>query len=232
MIARFLRLWPVVREWTKLPGNENWIQVMPCGVHFTQLYHVVAILHPFHRFTQALSQTSQPGISLVWKIYDDLFNHLDEVSDVLLTGSVPWKLELISAIKKGRDKLSFYYGATEEERGTLYNLGTILNPRIKTSLYDQAHWGEEFKRSYETEFLSYYKQHYAEQEIPGAAYNRFKAINTVKTQDIVTNLDDVLFSTRDHDRHKARFEVFEGYREKNEAQLYLLQNSVNHIFII
>jgi hypothetical protein len=66
-------------------------------------------------------------------MYNKLFNFLDEMrvdfsDDPGDDNSIDWPAVVLSAAKKGKEKLSKYYLKTDEERGFIFNCATILNP--------------------------------------------------------------------------------------------------------
>ena len=144
----------------------------------------------------------------------------------------PWKVNLKGAIGAGIEKLKSYYSKTGKGRGTLYNLGTILNPRIKLSIYADSQWGIDYYVQYREEFLLYYQENYLSREIPGAAFKRFEKINDPlrRKLDFLTS-DDELFSIITHDadyeKEANRFRTLEGGENQNEAELFLRQKMVS-----
>ena len=79
---------------------------------------------------------------------------------------------MLQAIETGNGKLKKYYGKTWDKQELLYNLGTVLNPRIKLSLYGDNAWGFYYYESYRLEFIKYYREFYKYREELGAIFKR------------------------------------------------------------
>ena len=74
-------------------------------------------------------------------MYDKLFNFLDcikvnledEPENQALS---EWPEVVRHAAELGRAKLSKYYARTDDERGFLFNVGTVLDPTTKLTVYE------------------------------------------------------------------------------------------------
>ena len=100
-----------------------------------QVVYIIALLKPFKVWTDWISQSKSIIIHRVFFCYKSLFNHLDNYEIKLERKRCSWKWELISALSQCRKKLSKYYKNTYAPRGTLYNLGCVLDPSVKLNLY-------------------------------------------------------------------------------------------------
>lgn len=70
-----------------------------------------------------------------------------------------------SALDRARDKLTEYYGKTDDIPGDLYAIATILGPRNKLEFFTtsewEPHWGPRYKKSLEA-YIQPYRQRYEE----------------------------------------------------------------------
>jgi hypothetical protein len=67
-------------------------------------------------------------------MYNKLFDFLNEMRVDFSedpgndNNSINWLAVVLSAAKKGKEKLSKYYSKTDKERGFIFNCATILDP--------------------------------------------------------------------------------------------------------
>jgi hypothetical protein len=92
-------------------------------------------MHPFFKFTTALCKTKDVTIHSVFKIYNKLFDHLNELMTQLRRKRVSWKQLMLTALNTAREKLSEYYKRTDEANGDLFAIGTILAPSNKLQFF-------------------------------------------------------------------------------------------------
>ena len=112
-------------------------------------------------WTAKISMMKGPSIQNAWPVYKLLFNHLEDEQRKLKWKSATWKQSLLVGITAAKEKLTQYYLLTAGSGGLLYNLGDILEPNQKLSLYDGDTWEDHYKYEYEKEFQAYYKTHYS-----------------------------------------------------------------------
>ena len=75
-----------------------------------------------------------------------------------------WKRNIREALEPAKEKIQQYYSQTSSSGGLLYNVGLVLDPRKKLSVYEewpvedpnQESWADQYKR----EFLNYYRSYY------------------------------------------------------------------------
>ncbi|KAF7137017.1 hypothetical protein CNMCM5793_006821 [Aspergillus hiratsukae] len=105
-----------------LLNNEEWRQVD----------YLLCITEPFFDYTTQLSKTRDITAHYVFKIYNKLFEHLEQSMKQLRRKRIPWKKHMLDALEAGRLKLDEYYSQTDNVRG-----GAILiaNPFKKLSLH-------------------------------------------------------------------------------------------------
>ena len=95
--------------------------------------------------------------------YNELFGYLDNERAWLKRKKKAWKKHLLPAIDAPKEKLCTYYGAIEGRQGRLYNLGTVLNPTCKLTLYDERDWEQRYLLMYKRDFFEHFQSHYAKE---------------------------------------------------------------------
>lgn len=79
---------------------------------------------------------------------------------------------MLSALKAGEKKLSFYYSKTEQMHGSYYAIATILAPTHKLQFFSSREWGDnsqdwrEIYRNTLQEYLEPYKQRLSDSQRP------------------------------------------------------------------
>lgn len=144
---------------------EKFTPFYPTPDEWRQIEYVITVLQPFEQYTRLLSSTSGVTIQNAWGIYNNLFAHIEKVMTMLEKKRLPWKRSIYQALPSARDKLAKYYGKTTGRGGTVYNIGTVLNPNMKLSVYEQAEWvdedePEDWKSTYKQEFKQCYNTFY------------------------------------------------------------------------
>jgi hypothetical protein len=114
------------------------LRLSPSEWHHLEL--ITKLLAQFKRATSSLSESKGPQIPYIWMMYNRLFDYLDTMTTSLDDDSSgqgdEWPTVVKAAAEKGKQKLSKYYGRTDEERGFLFNCATILDPRQKLTAYE------------------------------------------------------------------------------------------------
>jgi hypothetical protein len=93
-----------------------------------QIDYLLYITKPFFDYTMALSKTRDVTAHLVFRIYNVLFEHLEKSITQLKRKRVLWKQQMLTSLEAGREKLDEYYAQTDEVRGHIYAISTILAP--------------------------------------------------------------------------------------------------------
>lgn len=134
-----------------------------------QVDYLLSITYPFFKFTSSLSATTDVTIHNVFGIYNALFTHVDKANAQLARKKVGWKKVMKLALEHGRDKLTEYYGKTDDIPNDLYAIGTILGPRNKLEFFLtpewETHWAPRYKQSLETYVQPYQQRHIEAQSI-------------------------------------------------------------------
>ena len=96
-------------------------------------------------------------------IYNELFGHLNNERTWLKHKKKIWKRYLLPAINTATEKLCIYYETTERCQARLYNLGTVLNPTYKLTLYDRKDWEQKYALMYKRDFFEHFQSYYAKE---------------------------------------------------------------------
>jgi hypothetical protein len=102
-----------------------------------------------------LSQTKDVTFHAVFSIYNKLFDHLEASIRQLQRKKVPWKKLMLSALLAAKDKLSSYYGETDNAYSDLFAIGTILAPQNKLQFFNDKDWGSDLREKYRQSFETY-----------------------------------------------------------------------------
>jgi hypothetical protein len=130
-----------------------------------QIDYLLWITQPFFKFTTALSKTKDVTIHSVFSIYNKLFDHLEASIWQLQRKKVPWKRVMLSALYAAKEKLSDYYGKTDEVPSDLYAIGTIIAPQHKLHFFSgkdwdnpEYDWRQRYRKSLQDYFEPYKQQ--------------------------------------------------------------------------
>ncbi|KAJ5982337.1 hypothetical protein N7451_012437 [Penicillium sp. IBT 35674x] len=129
-----------------------------------QIDYVLCILQPFFAFTILICQTKHLSIHHVFNIYNRLFDHPERSMRKLRRSKVSWKQLMLSSLEAAKDKLSEYYGMTDDVEGDLYAIGTILNPSNKMEFFSTSDWppdntGKDYEREYRESLQTLFKRY-------------------------------------------------------------------------
>lgn len=120
-----------------------------------QIEYLLWITQPFFEFTLELSKTKDATTHHVFKIYNKLFEHLEQSVTQLRRKRVPWKTNMLQALKAAQQKLKDYYAETDDIRGDLYAIGTMLAPTNKLRSFQTDEWEEQWAQRYRCSFQDY-----------------------------------------------------------------------------
>ncbi|KAJ5742543.1 uncharacterized protein N7511_011275, partial [Penicillium nucicola] len=129
-------------------GQEEWRQVE----------YLLLVTKPFFHYTKILSKTQDVTVHSVFSIYKELFNHLDDVAELLERKTVPWKKRMLQALQAAKQKLSKYHRATGSESfGTVYAIATILCPSKKLRFFEGDDWKEKNEKGEDINWMEIYR---------------------------------------------------------------------------
>ncbi|KAJ5264775.1 hypothetical protein N7505_007568 [Penicillium chrysogenum] len=124
-----------------------------------QIDYLLQITRPFFDYTTELSKTKEVTTHLVFKLYNALFDHFFEAGALLKRKRVPWKSDMLKALTAGRLKLDEYYSQTDNLKGHIYAVGTMLAPdsRFQFFLSDnwEPHWRDTYRKSFQELLIPY-----------------------------------------------------------------------------
>lgn len=127
-----------------------------------QVDYLLCITEPFFDYTTQLSKTRDVTAHYVFKIYNKLFEHLEQSMKQLRRKRVPWKKQMLHALEASRLKLDEYYSQTDNIRGHIYAISTMLAPVNKfkfflTNDWDQK-WRDTYRKSFQEALVPYQEQ--------------------------------------------------------------------------
>ncbi len=93
------------------------------------------LLNSFYECTLIVSRTTNINIHLKFRIFDAIFNHLEQIKKNIRRNTYSLSTVIIKTYKKVSIKLAKYYVKIKNSNETIYNLANILNFIMKLSLY-------------------------------------------------------------------------------------------------
>jgi hypothetical protein len=117
-----------------------------------QIDYLITITQPFFEYTTELSKTRDITTHLVFKVYNALFDHLENSIRQLQRKRVPWKKHMLKSLQAGRLKLDEYYSQTDNIRGSIYAIGTMLAPDNRFQFFKSDDWDKEWQEKYRNAF--------------------------------------------------------------------------------
>ena len=119
-------------HWLRLDTNE-----------WNHIAYLIDITRGFARMTQAVGKTRSVTSHRAFDIYNKLFGHIEKAQRQLRPKRVPWKAEMVAALKASRDKLDQYYSKTKDGLEHFYAKATLLDPSQGAQLFLTADWDRE-----------------------------------------------------------------------------------------
>ncbi|KAJ6041644.1 hypothetical protein N7460_007034 [Penicillium canescens] len=133
-----------------------------------QVDYLLFITQPFFDFTVELSKTRDATTHHVFLICNKLFEHLELSITQLTRKKTLWKRQMLQALQAARKKLDEYYSETDNVRGHLYAITTMLAPANKFQFFQTDDWDDRWRTTYRKsieEHLTVYKERLAQQSI-------------------------------------------------------------------
>ena len=93
------------------------------------------LLNLFYECTLIMLQTTNADIHLRFRIFNALFNHLEQIEKNIRRSTCSLSAVIVKTCEKVSIKLAKYYVKIEDSNETIYNLANILNSTIKLNLY-------------------------------------------------------------------------------------------------
>lgn len=135
MLRRAKRL---QKYFDKYCDQENLNTMKLSSDEWRQVDYLLTILQPFYRYTKAISISKDITIYYVFRLYNELFEHIETSIKRIRRKRVLWRNEMLNALNHASDKLSQYYQMTaESDLEHLYAHGTILAPQNKLHYFKE-----------------------------------------------------------------------------------------------
>lgn len=164
MLVRFIRLRQSIDGfWGRIGADGRVAQLKLNGTEWKKAEYLVELMKPYAMHGATLGAAVRPTIDMVYEKYNNIFDHLDAEKEKLRQKHQTWKHQLLPALEAARNKLSFYYALTKGELGEMYNIGNMLNPTQKNTIYRRREWEPESYVKLTKAFIAYFQQHYAGQ---------------------------------------------------------------------
>lgn len=117
-----------------------------------QIDYLLCITEPFFDYTTQLSKSRDVTAHYVFKIYNRLFDHLEQSQAQLQRKRVPWKKQMLDALEAARTKLDEYYAQTDNIQGHIYAISTMLAPVNKFKFFLSGDWDQKWRDIYRNAF--------------------------------------------------------------------------------
>jgi hypothetical protein len=139
MVARARKLRNEIQAFLQ---DEKKFNIEISDDEWRQVDYLVEILFPFCVWTNVVGRTrKEPTIHDSFKIYNRLFEHLEsQMQKLRPKRRTPWKIQLMKALEKGHQKLSYYYAKTHSSLGYIYGVATLLAPEYKREFFEGSDW--------------------------------------------------------------------------------------------
>ena len=171
MIRRAKRLQSIYDEYC---DTHDYPQFKLDSTEWRQVDYLLQLTYPFFRYTTILSKTKEVTVHNVFSLYNSLFDHIEISMSRLRRKQLPWKKQILQALEAAKEKLSIYYGKTNQEHGYLYAMSTILAPKFKLQFFSDENWSDnnyEWRDKY-LQYLHNYFQPYKERFSNGEPSSR------------------------------------------------------------
>jgi hypothetical protein len=159
-----------------------------------QVDYLLLITEPFFNFTLELSKTKDVTAHYVFKIYNKLFEHLEQSITQLRRKRIFWKKQMLKALENARTKLDSYYSETDHVPGHIYAINTMLSPKDKFRFFMTEDWDNKWRETYQKaikERLIPYKERIAAEE------SSLDSTLSVRTASGGSKLDKMLSESKD-----------------------------------
>lgn len=113
-----------------------------------QIDYLLLVTELFFDFTLELSKTKNVTAHYVFKIYNKLFEHLEQSIAQLRRKRIFWKKQMLKALENARTKLDNYYSETDYVPGHIYAINTMLSSRNKFQFFMTEDWDNEWRETY------------------------------------------------------------------------------------
>ena len=151
MLRRAKRLRTAINEYCR---QFNCTEFELDDEQWRQIDYLIYLTKPFFDFTLALSKTREATSFLVFRIYNQLFEHLEKCKSQLQRKRVPWKQQMLTSLGASHSKLSEYYKKTDHMRGHIYAVCTMLSPDSRFQFFLSDNWedAKEIREQYRVAF--------------------------------------------------------------------------------
>jgi hypothetical protein len=166
MVTRAIRLKDYVNQWVQESPDDK---IKRLGINsdgWKTIEAITALLYPFYKVTKLVSTSLKPTIHLAWRVYNGLFNDIDNMRTKMDSVGGDWGAMMKTAVTVGENKLSKYYSRTSQPFADYYAIAAVLDPAMRRQAYDSDDWTHREGQDY----LQLAKKYYCD------FYERFEGI--------------------------------------------------------
>ena len=143
-------------EWLRNPKYSAYRPLFTTQDEWTIVKYVKEVLRPFRYSTMWMSKRQPVTLHYIFRVYNDMFDHMDGIMRSLAKNKTEWKADLFFAMKLVRQKLSNYYAEVTPKTGMLListqMLGSVRKLRSFRKRDKQMDINPEDETSYTTQY--------------------------------------------------------------------------------
>ncbi|OQD94157.1 hypothetical protein PENVUL_c153G05266, partial [Penicillium vulpinum] len=117
-----------------------------------QIDYLLCLTKQFYDCTVALSKTREVTSHLVFAVYNLLFEHIERSQRQLRPKRVTWKQQMFTALQASWAKLHNYYKQTDQMRGYIYPVCTMLSPEYRFQFFLSDDWSGDIAKELRDEY--------------------------------------------------------------------------------
>jgi len=160
MVTRAIRLKDYIDQWVRESPDDK---IKCLGINSDEwktIKAVTALLFPFYKVTKRVSASLKPTIHLAWRVYNGLFNDIDQMRTQMNAASGDWGAMIKTAVDAGEKKLSKYYSRTSQPFADYYAIAAVLDPTMRRQVYSSDDWTHGETQHYLQLAQNYYSTFY------------------------------------------------------------------------
>jgi len=220
LLKHTYRLREFTSEWLQNSKYSEYRPLFTTQDEWTIVKYVMEVLRPFRYWTLWMSKRHTVTLHHVITVYNNMFDHMDDVMRALAKKNTQWKEDLFFAVKLARQKLSKYYAKVTPTTGMLLISAHILDPFRNLRSFRKWNTGMDINPEDKTSYTTQYQEaflKYVENEY--CAKHRHVPVNTLET---VLSSNLVPSATASGSYQSS----FDPYDSCNDDEEYLMPNNV------
>jgi len=145
-------------KWLKNTKYSDYWPLFTTQDEWTMVKYVLEVIRPFRYWTLWMTKWHTVTLHHVISVYNDMFDHMDDMMRALAKKKKQWKEDFNIAMKFTRQKLSKYYSEGTSMTGMLLILAHILDPFQKLRLCRKWDNGLDINPEDETSYITEYQE--------------------------------------------------------------------------